>query len=122
MKANNAKISKCPKVPGGEDGPYPAPFCQKPIDADSAVKKNAVANQYLASVAKAWPGHLKDAQDYFKKINVVPDGVDPSNMNVQIQRDNIPMQELGSVKKMSELSEKACQNAVEIANLYVIGG
>lgn len=122
LVANNAKIAKCPKVPGGEDGPYPAPFCQKPIDADSAAKKNVIADQYLAAVNKAWPGYMKNAQDFFKKLSVVPDGVDPNNMNVQMQRDNIPMQEIGSVQHMSEQSEKACENAVAIANLYVNPG
>jgi hypothetical protein len=122
LKAAYARIDKCPKVPGGEDGPYAAPFCQKPIDADSASKKNAIANQYLVAVNKAWGPYVKGAQDYFKKLGVVPDGVDPNNMNVQMQRDNIPMQEIGSVQHMSEQAEKACENAVAIANLYVNPG
>jgi|SRR6185503_14811860 len=119
LKAAWVKIGKCPKVPGGEDGPYPAPACQKPIDADSAAKKNAIAGQYLASVNKAWGPYVKGAQDYFQKLGLVPDGVDPKNMNVQMQRDNIPMQEIGSVQKMSEAAEQACQHSIEIASLYV---
>jgi hypothetical protein len=122
LVANNARIDKCPKVPGGEMGPYAAPFCQKPIDADSAARKNAIAGEYLASVNKAWGPYLSGAQDYFKKLGVVPDGVDPNNMNVQMQRDNIPMQEIGSVQKMSAVAEKACENAVAVSNLYVNHG
>lgn len=122
LVANNARIAKCPKLPGGESGPYPAPFCQKPIDADSAAKKNAIADQYLAAVNKAWGPYVSSAQDYFKKLGVVPDGVDPDNMNVQMQRDTIPMQEIGSVQHMSEIAEHACENAVSVANLYVNPG
>lgn len=116
LDAANAKLKRCP-MQDSEAGPYPIPSCQKPIDADSTAKKDAAANQYLAAVAKAWPQFLKDTQDYFRKVSAVPEGVDPDNVNVKLQRDNLPSQELAAVKMVSQQSEQACTNAVQLAGM-----
>ncbi|HEX2666780.1 MAG TPA: hypothetical protein VHP13_00220 [Gammaproteobacteria bacterium] len=114
----SAKLKKCP-MQDSEAGRFPIESCQKPIDADSTAKKDAAANQYLAAVTKAWPQFLKDAQDYFRKAGAVPDGVDPKSFNVMMQRDNLPVQELAAVKLVSQQSEQACTNAVQLAAKFV---
>lgn len=122
LKAANARIKKCPLVPGGEMGPYPAPACQKPIDADSAAKKAALADQYLGAVNKSWPQFVAGAQDYFKKLNVVPQGVDAGNFQVKQQRDSLPLQELAAVQTVARQAEQACENAVVLDNKFLNTG
>lgn len=110
LKAQQAKLDKCP-ILQSEAGPYPVPSCEKPIDADAEKKKTDVANTYLADAARSWPQYLQGARDYFKKVNTVPPGVDPNLMQVKMQRDGIPLQELGAVKDVGATAAKICENA-----------
>lgn len=118
LKAGNARLKKCPML-NSEAGPYPAPACQKPIDADTTARKAAVTDKYLAAVNKNWPQYTASAKDYFQKLNVVPNGVDPNNYQVKLQQANLPLQELGTVKDMGRQSEDICNNAVGLATRYL---
>ncbi len=110
LKQQAAKLKKCP-TQNSEAGPYPIPSCEKPIDAAAEKAKADAVNKYLAAVNKAWPQFIKGTQDFFKQLGAVPQGVDPNNYQVKLQRDNIPGMELGSVKDVAKAAEAACQNA-----------
>lgn len=118
LKAQKAKLKKCP-TKQSEAGPYYVPECENPIDAVANKDKADAANKYLAAVDKAWPQFIKATQDYFKKLGAVPQGVDPKNYQVKLQLGNVPAQELGSVKDVADVAEKACQNALALKTQYM---
>ena len=110
IQQQTAKLKKCPTL-DSEAGPYPAPSCEKPIDAAAEKSKADAVSKYLAAVNKAWPQFIKGTQDYFKKLATVPQGVDPKNYQVKMQLDNVPGMELGAVKDVAKAAETACNNA-----------
>lgn len=113
LKTQAAKLAKCPTLQS-EAGPYPVPSCEKPIDADADKKKTDIANKYLSDSAAAWPRFIAGTQDYFKKINAVPAGIDPNLMQVKTQRLGLPLQELGAVKDVTATAAKVCENATAL--------